>query len=249
MESNESKNNIQNSSQHAFAQIEIDSVYKAIENRRDMRHFIDKPINNDLLVRILNAAHHAPSVGLMQPWRFIRITSPTLRHKLHDLVEEERVKTAVTLGEKQESFMKLKVQGILECAEVVAVSLSDQRKHEYFGRRTLPEMDIASVGCAIQNLSLAARAEGIGVGWVSIFDPNEVAKLLQIPFTGDSSDQAKPIAILCIGHVKEFYDKPMLEVEKWRSPEPLNVVCYENYWHNQAISNQQKKIKTDKNSE
>lgn len=230
-------------SHHAFLPHKIEAVYQTIEQRRDMRHFTNTPIDPLLFDRLLSAAHHAPSVGLMQPWRFIRITDPMLKQKLHSLVEKERLLTAKALNEREDEFMMLKVEGILECAELLVVSLSDLRDQYIFGRRTLPEMDIASVGCAIQNLSLAARAEGIGVGWVSLFDPQEVADCLQIP---NGNDGGKPIAILCIGHVEEFYKKPMLEQENWRHPLPKEQVVFFNQW-GQADASDNNDPKTENN--
>ncbi|HIE40393.1 MAG TPA: 5,6-dimethylbenzimidazole synthase, partial [Thiomicrorhabdus sp.] len=216
--------------QHAFLPHQIDAVYQVIKQRRDMRHFLKQPIQPALLERLLQAAHLAPSVGLMQPWRFIRITQPKLRQQLHQIVEKERLLTASALNKCKDEFMKLKVEGILECAEVIVVSLSDKRSQEVFGRRTLPEMDIASIGCAIQNLALAARAEGIGVGWVSLFDPIEVAKCLKIPNSEEADEAGKPVAILCLGHVQEFYPVPMLERENWRKPLSQQQVVFYNQW-------------------
>ncbi|MFP4610750.1 MAG: 5,6-dimethylbenzimidazole synthase, partial [Thiohalophilus sp.] len=185
---------------HRYSQAAIDAVYRVIEQRRDMRHFRPDPIDPALLQRLLQAAHHAPSVGYMQPWRFIRITDDILRGHIHQIVEKERIKTAQALGKRQEEFMRLKVEGILECGELLVVSLMDRREKHVFGRRTLPHMDLASAACAIQNLWLAARSEGIGLGWVSLFDPDDLARLLNIP------EGAEPVAILCLGHVSEFYD-------------------------------------------
>src|SRR5881275_899440 len=122
-------------------------------------------VGEDVLARLLQAAHAAPSVGLMQPWRFIRITDPGLRTRIHSLVDEERLRTAEALGPRGDEFLALKVDGILECAELLVVALCDGRKAHVFGRRTLPQMDLASVSCAIQNMWLAARAEGLGMGW------------------------------------------------------------------------------------
>ena len=209
-----------------YSDQDIDAIYRVIEQRRDMRHFTSEPVDQDMLERLLKAAHFAPSVGFMQPWRFIRITDKTLRHKMHQLVEEERVATAQAMGEREDEFMKLKVEGLLDCAEVLVVSLMGDRDKHIFGRRTLPEMDLASVSCAIQNMWLAARAEGLGLGWVSIFDPKKLADLLNIPPTG------KPVAILCIGHVEEFYDKPMLEKENWAKRKQLDTVVFDNQWDN-----------------
>lgn len=160
----------------------------------------------------------------MQPWRFIRVTSRALREQMHALVETERQATAQALGERQDDFMRLKVEGLLDAGEVVVVALADEREKHIFGRRTLPEMDLASVACAIQNMWLAARAEGIGLGWVSIFDPVELARLLGMPAG------ARPVAILCIGHVEAFYPRPMLEMEQWAERMPIDSVMAENSW-------------------
>ena len=209
---------------HRFSDPEIAAVYRAIAERRDMRHFRPDPVDPALLQRLLWAAHHAPSVGFMQPWRFIRVTSRALREQMHALVETERLATARALGEREDDFMRLKVEGLLDAGEVVVVALADEREKHIFGRRTLPEMDLASVACAIQNMWLAARAEGIGLGWVSIFDPVELARLLGMP------DGARPVAILCIGHVEAFYPRPMLELEQWAERMPIDSVMAENAW-------------------
>jgi len=203
---------------------DIDAIYRVIRERRDMRHFTAAPVDPALLQRLLGAAHHAPSVGFMQPWRFIRITDPALRQQLHAEVELERIRTAQALGERESEFMKLKVEGILDCGEVMVAALMDGRERHVFGRRTLPEMDLASIACAIQNMWLAARAEGIGLGWVSLFDPERLAQLLHLP------SEAKAIAILCIGHVEHFYDKPMLEQENWAARQDLNTLVFANHW-------------------
>ena len=208
----------------AFSPAEQAAVYRAIYERRDMRHFSGGSVPDEQLQRLLQAAHHAPSVGLMQPWRFIRVRSQTVRGALHVLVEQERVLTAQALGERQDEFMKLKVQGILAAAEVLVVAMPPGREQHIFGRRTLPQMDMASAVCAIQNLWLAARAEGLGMGWVSMFCPMQLAKLLQMP------DGSQPIAILCLGPVDAFYDQPMLLAEKWASRADLTAMVFEDMW-------------------
>ena len=209
---------------HAFSPAERAAVYRAIAERRDMRHFSGGEVAPELLARVLHAAHQAPSVGLMQPWRFIRITQTSLREAIYAQVEAERVRTAEALGERSDDFMRLKVEGIRECAELLVVALMDQREPHIFGRRTLPEMDLASVSCAIQNLWLASRAEGLGLGWVSLFEPQALAQLLHMP-TG-----SKPLAILCLGPVNAFYAEPMLVQEGWATPRPLSELLYENSW-------------------
>ncbi|MDB6047306.1 MAG: drgA [Pseudomonas sp.] len=208
----------------AFSPDERAAVYRAIAERRDMRHFIGGEVAPELLARLLEAAHHAPSVGLMQPWRFIRITDRDLRARIQAQVEEERIRTAEALGERSDDFMKLKVEGINDCAEVLVAALMDGREKHIFGRRTLPEMDMASLSCAIQNLWLAARAEGLGMGWVSLFEPQALADLLGMPAG------AKPLAVLCLGPVAEFYPAPMLVLEGWAEVRPLSELLYENQW-------------------
>lgn len=207
-----------------FSNEEIAAVYKTIAERRDIRHFLPDPVAPELLARLLHAAHLAPSVGFMQPWRFIRITDPALRSALHQQVEQERVATAQALQEREDEFMRLKVEGIRECGELLVVALMDRRDEHVFGRRTLPEMDLASVACAIQNIWLAARAEGIGMGWVSMFEPEQLRRLLGMPAG------AKPVAILCLGHVEAFYPKPMLELEGWAERQNLDDLVYQNGW-------------------
>ena len=211
-------------SDHAFSALERAAVYRAIGERRDMRHFTGGQVPPEVLARLLEAAHHAPSVGLMQPWRFLRISDPQLRQQAHELVEAERVRTAEALGERSDAFMRLKVEGIRDCAELLAVALMDGREKHIFGRRTLPEMDMASVACAIQNLWLAARAEGLGLGWVSLFDPAALAELLGMPAG------SKPVALLCLGPVEAFYEKPMLVEQGWATPRPLAELLFENRW-------------------
>jgi 5,6-dimethylbenzimidazole synthase len=191
-----------------------------------MRRFVaGAAIPEGVLARVLQAAHAAPSVGLMQPWRFIRITDAALRARVHALVDEERELTAAALGPRAEEFLQLKVEGILECAELLVVALGGNRDVHIFGRRTLPQMDLASVSCAIQNLWLAARSEGLGMGWVSLFDPQRLAALLEMP------TDAEPVAILCLGPVPEFPDRPALELDDWAFARPLDEFVCENRWN------------------
>ena len=207
-----------------FTREEIDTLYRVMTARRDMRHFSSEPLDAALLDRLLAAAHLAPSVGLMQPWRFIRIRDRELRESIHALVDRERLKTAEALGERGDDFMRLKVEGIRECGEVLVAALAPDRERHVFGRRTMPEMDLASVACAIQNLWLAARAEGIGMGWVSLFEPEELRVLLRMPAG------ARPVAVLCLGHVPEFYPRPMLEMTQWTEGCSLASVVHTDYW-------------------
>jgi 5,6-dimethylbenzimidazole synthase len=209
----------------AFSPQERRAVYRAISERRDMRRFDPGgEVGDEVLARLLQAAHAAPSVGLMQPWRFIRITDDSLRRRIHALVDEERPLTAAALAERGDEFLALKVEGILDCAELLVVALRDDRDRHVFGRRTLPRMDLASVSCAIQNMWLAARSEGLGMGWVSLFDPQRLADLLAMP------PGAEPVAILCLGPVPDFPDRPALELDGWAVARPLSEFVCVNRW-------------------
>ncbi len=207
-----------------FTRAEIDALYKVMAARRDMRHFSSEPLPPELLERLLAAAHLAPSVGLMQPWRFIRVRDRRLRAQIHALVDEERARTAAALGEREEEFMRLKVEGILDCGELLVAGLAPDRDRHIFGRRTMPEMDLASVACAIQNMWLAARAEGVGMGWVSLFEPEALRELLHMPAG------SKPVAVLCLGRVPEFYPRPMLEMTEWTRGCRLETLVHTDYW-------------------
>jgi 5,6-dimethylbenzimidazole synthase len=209
---------------HRYSDADIAAVERAIRERRDMRHFLPDPLPEGLLERLIEAAHFAPSVGYMQPWRFMRITDAGLRQRIHALVDQERLATASALPSRNEEFLQVKIEGIRECAELLVVGLMPERERHIIGRRTLPEMDVASVGCAIQNMWLLARAEGVGLGWVSFFDPKALAALLGMPA------DARPLAILCIGKVPAFYPRPMFEDTGWGKRLPLAEVLYENTW-------------------
>jgi 5,6-dimethylbenzimidazole synthase len=207
-----------------FTDQEIAAIYRVVALRRDMRHFLPDPLDEALMERLLQAAHLAPSVGFMQPWRFIRVRDRELRNQIHGLVEAERKATAAALREREDEFMRLKVEGIRECGELLVVALTHEREHHIFGRRTLPEMDLASVACAIQNLWLVARAENVGMGWVSLFDPEGLRQLLRMP------EGSRPVAILCLGYVPEFYPRPMLEDSGWAQRANLRELVKINYW-------------------
>jgi 5,6-dimethylbenzimidazole synthase len=211
-----------------FTPEEIAAVYRVMNMRRDMRHFLPDPLDDSLLERLLSAAHLAPSVGLMQPWRFIRVCDPALRARIHAVVEAERVETARALGEREDEFMRLKVEGIRECGELLVAALANGREAHVFGRRTMPDMDLASVACAIQNLWLAARAENVGMGWVSLFDPEALRRLIRMP------EGSRPVAVLCLGYVPAFYAKPMLEEANWAQRFPLREMVQTDYWSEAA---------------
>lgn len=215
-----------NKSHHQYIKSDRDAVYRVIGERRDMRHFVNDPVDEETMQRLIEVAHQAPSVGFIQPWRIIRIKNQELRTAIYEHVNAERLKTSEFLGDRQQEFLKLKLEGILDCGELLVVALMDDRDDLIFGRRTMPEMDLASVSCAIQNMWLAARAEGLGMGWVSLFEPTEIAKLLNIP------NGAQAVAILCLGHVKEFYPAPMLKLSGWREETDINDVVFNDTWGN-----------------
>jgi 5,6-dimethylbenzimidazole synthase len=206
---------------HTFGPAERAAVYRVIAERRDMRHFAGGTVDPGVLRRLLEAANSAPSVGLMVPWRFVRVVDPTLRERVADLVAVERDLTAAALGPRAAEFLRLKVEGVRDCAELLVVSVTGERDQHVFGRRTMPRMDLASVACAIQNLWLAARAENLGMGWVSLFEPTELAGALDLP-PGD-----EPVAVLCLGPVDRFYDRPMLQEQRWAEPRALEELLEE----------------------
>ncbi|TLS68741.1 5,6-dimethylbenzimidazole synthase [Mariprofundus erugo] len=212
------------SEQAPFTSQEREAIYRVIHARRDMRHFAGGSVEPEILSRILAAGHAAPSVGFMQPWRFIRISNSELRNQLAELVEAERQRTAEQMDERKSEFMRLKVEGIRDCAELIAV-IQAPDDGTVFGRRTMPdEMALCSTSCAIENMWLAARAENLGMGWVSFFEPADVASLLACP------SGARPLALLCLGPVKAFYDKPMLETEGWRQRETMEHILAEDHY-------------------
>jgi 5,6-dimethylbenzimidazole synthase len=211
-----------------FTAAEIDVLYRIMAARRDMRHFLPDPLPAELLARLLSAAHLAPSVGLMQPWWFLHIRDRELRGRIHALVEAERETTARALGQREDEFMKLKVEGILDCGEVLVAALPDGRERHLFGRRSLPEMDLASLSCALQNLWLAARVEGVGMGWVSLFEPEALRALLDLP------QGSRPVAVICLGRVEAFYPRPMLQVCGWTTPRSLDELVFVDRWRERS---------------
>ena len=219
-------------SDNTFTDAERTAVYRAIAERRDVRRgFIDRPLPDDLLQRLLSAAHSAPSVGLMQPSRFVVIRDLAIRTAVHDLFLEANTKAATTYsGTKSEEYPALKLEGILEAPQNLCIVCDTQQSRGHkLGRHTMPETAVYSTVCAIQNLWLAARAEGVGVGWVSILDPNRLRTILQIP------DHILPVAYLCFGYVDEFAHEPDLERFGWEKRVPLKTaVCYDYYSEDEA---------------
>ncbi len=212
-----------------FSKVEKDIFYKVIFSRRDVRrNFINKKIDEKVLIKILNAAHHAPSVGFSQPWTFILIKDRSKRVKIKESFLKERLKSIDLLDddeEKKQKYLKLKLEGILESDINICVTYDHKRFAPFvIGRMTVEEAGIYSVCCAIQNLWLAARVENIGVGWVSILNNDTLSSILNLP------KNIKPIAYLCLGHVDKFDEKPDLERNKWLSRMELkDVICFEKW--------------------
>ncbi len=214
-----------------FSEEERRGVYRAIQERRDVRsQFVAQPIEPALLGRLLHAAHRAPSVGFMQPWDFILIDSIPLRASIKDSFDRENRKAAANYeGERADLYNSLKLEGILESAVNVCVTCDRSRGGPHvLGRNSVIDSDMFSVCLAVQNLWLAARAEGIGVGWVSILDPDELSRLIGLP------ESVVPVAYLCLGYVSEFRKIPDLQKHGWRARLPLEQLLHHNRWGSPA---------------
>ena len=214
----------------SFTISEKEGLYKAVFSRRDIRsHFVDKKIPDETLAKILNAAHHAPSVGYSQPWDFILIKNKDTKLKVKNSFIQEREKSISLLDndlDRQDKYVKLKLEGILESDINICVTYDPKRFGPFvLGRTSIPETGEYSVCCAIQNLWLAARAEGIGVGWVSILAIDDLRYILGIP------KHVKPIAYLCLGYVNKFEDKPDLERVGWLKRTILSKVIHYEDWN------------------
>lgn len=212
-----------------FNDAEREAVYKAISLRRDIRRqFEPIPIPKDILVRILWAAHHAGSVGFMQPWDFILIEDRETRQNVLNSFLSERNRAAEFYdSQRKDLFLSLKLEGILESALNLCITCDRTRGGPHvLGRSSILETDLYSTCCAVQNLWLAARAEGIGVGWVSILDPQELTRIIGLP------DHVVPVAYLCMGYVREFPSGPELERTGWRQRLPLSGLVHLNRWEN-----------------
>jgi 5,6-dimethylbenzimidazole synthase len=210
-----------------FTEAEKRGLYKAIYERRDVRdHFLPAPIPDDVLHKLLDAAHHAGSVGFMQPWSFIVVRSPEVKARVKALFEQANAAAAeVFEGERRKMYSRMKLEGICEAPLNACVTCDPTRNGpQVLGRNTIRETDVYSTCCAVQNLWLAARAEGIGVGWVSIFDPNELRALLRIP------SHVVLVAYLCLGYVSEFLARPQLETAGWQSRLSIDELIFDDYW-------------------
>jgi 5,6-dimethylbenzimidazole synthase len=210
-----------------FDESERQAVYRAIRERRDVRRgFLPEPIPDELLYRLLEAAHNAPSVGLMQPWRFIVVRDLAVRKTVHDIFLQANQQAAASYtGKQQQSYTGMKLEGILEAPQNLCIVCDSQNSQGHqLGRRTMPQTAVYSAVCAVQNLWLAARAEGIGVGWVSILETDLLRSALKIP------TQIIPVAYLCLGYVDAFAAEPDLERAGWEKRTTLkSVVSFNEY--------------------
>lgn len=210
-----------------FSPEERAAVYRAIHTRRDVRNeFLPDDVPNDVLMRLLDAAHHAPSVGFMQPWNFILVRDQGLRGAVHGAFERAAAAEVDALEpERRALYRSLKLEGILKSPLNVCVTCDRTRQGTTgLGRTQQPDTDILSTACAVQNFWLAARAEGIGVGWVSILRECELRAILGIP------EQIAIVAYLCVGYVDRAYARPELEVKRWACRLPLEELIFENCW-------------------
>jgi 5,6-dimethylbenzimidazole synthase len=219
-----------------FDESERQAVYRAIRERRDVRRgFLPEPIPDELLGRLLEAAHNAPSVGLMQPWRFIVVRDIGVRQAIHNIFLDANQRARADYeGERQQTYSGMKLEGILEAPQNLCIVCdSESSQGHQLGRRTMPETALYSAVCAVQNLWLAARAEGIGVGWVSILEPSLLRRTLQIP------EHITPVAYLCLGYVDAFAAEPDLDRVGWETRTPLKSVLsfdrYDDSWDEKVI--------------
>lgn len=205
---------------------ERDAVYKAIFNRRDIRSFLPKAVPDEAVNRILTAAHHGPSVGFMQPWNFILITDNEIKEKLAWAADKER--RALTIhfeGERETKFLGLKVEGLKEAPLTICVTCDPTRGGSHvLGRNSIPETDILSTACAIQNMWLAAYAEGLAMGWVSFYKKNDVRDILDIP------PHIDPIALMSVGYTDDYPNKPILEIANWEKRKSLEQLIFTEKW-------------------
>ena len=218
---------MENQAAHSFAEAERAAVYRTIFNRRDVRgQFLPTPIPDEILGRVLMAAHHAPSVGFMQPWNFLLVRSPEVKQRVRDVFAKAHAEAALMFPEgKREIYSQLKLEGIVESPIGLCITCDRERTGPVVvGRTHIKTMDLYSSVCAVQNLWLAARAEGLGVGWVSIFNQPELQQALGIP------PEIVPIAYLCIGYVSHFHDKPELEKAGWLPRLPIADLLYYDQW-------------------
>ena len=208
-----------------FPPEQLRGLYRAIYERRDIRQFRDDPVPSEGLARIIKAAHHGPPVGYMQPWDFILVSDVETRRQVKDLFDRERQAASNFFDDRRRAqYLSLKLEGIMEAPINLCITCDPTRGEEVLGRNSIPETDIYSTCCAVQNLWLAARAEGLGVGWVSILKLPRLRGILGI------APHIVPMAYLCLGYPVEFPDRPLLESTGWRDRLPLGSLVHYEGW-------------------
>lgn len=216
-----------------FSPQERAALYRAIYERRDVRNeFLEAEVPQDVLLRILDAAHHAPSVGFMQPWNFLLIRDRATRARVHEAFQRGAAAEALAFDETRRAhYRSLKLEGILKAPLNICVTCDGARYGATgLGRTQQGDTDILSTACAVQNLWLAARVEGVGVGWVSIMREADLRAILKIP------DTIRIVAYLCVGFIDRAYRRPELEVKRWASRLPLEGLIYEESWGQPAFN-------------
>jgi 5,6-dimethylbenzimidazole synthase len=223
-----------------FSEAERRGVYRAIFERRDVRaQFLDTPVDDEVLGRILNAAHHAPSVGFMQPWDFVVIRDPEIRRAVYDnFLRANRDAARIYSGDQRQLYDELKLEGILRAPVNLCITCDRTRNRGHgLGRQSSPETDLYSTVCAVQNLWLAARAESLGVGWVSILDFEDLKNLLRIP------EHVTVVAYLCVGYVSNFAERPDLEQRGWERREDIAKLVHFDTWDSQDAGQSAKLVR------
>ncbi len=218
--------------EHAMAQPDIDAFYRLAAARRDIRNgFLPDPVGDDVLTRVLAAAHQAPSVGLSQPWDFLLVRDRAVRERVHALARGQREAFAWSLPRSRAlAFRDLKIEAILDTPVNIVVTCDPTRGGRHvLGRHAQPQVAEYSSVCAVQNLWLAARAEGLGAGWVSFFDERELARALELP------SHVEVVAYLCVGHVTEFPPAPELALSGWARQRPLAWAVHEGGWGRRGL--------------
>ena len=206
---------------------EKNGVYEAIFNRRDIRSFLSTEIPEEKLYKILEAAHAGPSVGFMQPWNFIIIKDEEVKKALAKAVDKEKRALAIHYEGtgRETTFMDLKIAGILEAPITICVTCNPFSAGDHvLGRNSIPETDIMSTSCAIQNMWLAAYAEGLAMGWVSFYKKSDVRTILNIPY------HIEPVALMSVGYTEDYPNLPLLEIHQWRKRQQLDQLIFQNQW-------------------
>jgi 5,6-dimethylbenzimidazole synthase len=209
-----------------FTEQEKEALSKIIYTRRDIRTFLPDPISDESVMKLLNAAHHGPSVGFMQPWNFILVSSKEVKDRLAWAADKERRALAIHYeGEQQDRFLNLKIEGIKQAPLTICVTCDPTRGGSHvLGRNSIPETDLLSTACAIQNMWLTACAEGLAMGWVSFYKKNDIRDILGIP------PHVEPVALLSIGYTENYPEKPILETANWEKRRSLTDLIFNDAW-------------------